>query len=340
MPLGAGLGTEALAQEHERRPERDCRLRRRRAEANPLDDPTLAPTCVLSENAQVTADASSRSRRLSAVLREEETRPPARALLRSRLRARLHAVHRADGGRPDLGGARAGAARARPALVGLGRLRVADERRSTRRKASSRLAIFVSMAALLVVALCVPEAFDDSALALRGRLRDRPVHAPGAVRAREPRRRRASGIRSNGLGVSTALGVAIAARGGLVRRSAPGDALGPGAPARLWRAVSLRRGRVEARPGTLRRAARTDLHHRARRVDRRARGRRGARCRCRDRRHRRRRDGSGGSALVALLRRRRNRCREETRRRRRGSGAERARRATPIPSCTYRWSPA
>src|SRR3954447_18873477 len=55
-------------------------------------------------------------------------RHAARALLRPRLRARHHAVHRANGGASDLGGPRAGRPRAGDALVGVGRIRVADER--------------------------------------------------------------------------------------------------------------------------------------------------------------------------------------------------------------------
>ena len=56
----------------------------------------------------------------------------ARALLRPRLRPRLHPVHGADGAPPDLVGARPGPARARHALVGVDRLRLADQRHRPR----------------------------------------------------------------------------------------------------------------------------------------------------------------------------------------------------------------
>ena len=59
-------------------------------------------------------------------------RQAARALLRPRLRAGVHAVHRAHVGPADLGGHRARDARARGAVVGVGRLRVADERHRPR----------------------------------------------------------------------------------------------------------------------------------------------------------------------------------------------------------------
>ena len=52
----------------------------------------------------------------------------ARAVLRPRLRARADAVHDADRARPELGGRAEGPARARDAVVVVGRLRVADER--------------------------------------------------------------------------------------------------------------------------------------------------------------------------------------------------------------------
>src|SRR5262245_65938828 len=53
----------------------------------------------------------------------------ARALLRPRLRPGDHAVHDADVTQPDLGGARPGHAGARPALVVVDGLRLADQRR-------------------------------------------------------------------------------------------------------------------------------------------------------------------------------------------------------------------
>ncbi len=77
-----------------------------------------------------------------------------------------HAVHGADGRRADLGGAGQGPARARRALVVVGRLRVADQRR--RPRGGRRPARDVRRdGALLVVALCVPEAFGDDGAAVR-----------------------------------------------------------------------------------------------------------------------------------------------------------------------------
>src|ERR671917_1249365 len=58
-------------------------------------------------------------------VRRRETRSPARALLRPRVRLRAHSGDEADVGHAHLGGPRPGPARARPALVGLGRVRVA-----------------------------------------------------------------------------------------------------------------------------------------------------------------------------------------------------------------------
>ena len=56
----------------------------------------------------------------------------ARAVLRPRVRARAHPVHDADGKDAHLGGPAQGPARARHAVVVVGRLRVADERRRPR----------------------------------------------------------------------------------------------------------------------------------------------------------------------------------------------------------------
>ena len=53
-----------------------------------------------------------------------------------------------------------------------------------------RLAIFAAMAALLVVALCVPDAFGDLGADVRARLRGRARRAHRAVRPRQPRRPR------------------------------------------------------------------------------------------------------------------------------------------------------
>ena len=84
------------------------------------------------------SDAHARPHR--AARADERAGDAAGALLRPRLRARDHPVHGADGRRADLGGPGQGAARARRALVGVGRLRVADQRRRPRggRGAASR----------------------------------------------------------------------------------------------------------------------------------------------------------------------------------------------------------
>ena len=51
-----------------------------------------------------------------------------------------------------------------------------------------RLVIFAAMAALLIVALCVPGAFGDEALLFAVRVRGRSHRPPRAVPARLPRR--------------------------------------------------------------------------------------------------------------------------------------------------------
>ena len=109
-----------------------------------------------------------------------------------------------------------------------------------------RLVIFVAMAALLVVALCVPGAFDDGA-DLRARLRGRAHRAHRAVRARQPRR---PALRKSvvGLAGSTAIGGGLLVGASVPRRRAQGALWAARAPARHGRAVLLRRRGLEAVP--------------------------------------------------------------------------------------------
>ena len=86
-----------------------------------------------------------------------------------------------------------------------------------------RLTIFGAMAALLVVALCVPEAFDDLGLLFACAYAIVRGGPDRALRARQPRRSRAAPL-GHGLAVSTAIGV------GLLWRPLRGRR----APGRLW----------------------------------------------------------------------------------------------------------
>ena len=138
-----------------------------------------------------------------------------------------------------------------------------------------RLAMFAAMAALLVVALCVPEAFGDSALAVRGRLRASCASAQIALFVLASRDDPALRRSVDGLASGTAVGVGPA-RGGVVRSTASAQGalwalalvLDMGGPflfgSEGWKLV----------PAPLRRAPRADHHHRPGRVDRRDRRRR------------------------------------------------------------------
>ena len=132
-----------------------------------------------------------------------------------------------------------------------------------------RLAIFGAMAALLVAALCVPDAFDDNALLFACAYGVVRVGPDRAVRRRQPRRPAACARSVIGLAVSTAIGVGLlvaasftdgALQGGLWALALALDMAGP---------VLLRLRGLEARARALRRAPRADHHHRAGRVDRR-----------------------------------------------------------------------
>ena len=109
-----------------------------------------------------------------------------------------------------------------------------------------RLALLAAMAALLIAALSVPEAFGDSAR-VRARLRRRPRRAHRAVRPR-----RAATIPTlrhsvAALAASTGRRRRAADRRRPARRHRAGRALGAGAAARHGRAVLLRRRGLEAR---------------------------------------------------------------------------------------------
>ena len=200
--------------------------------------------------------------------------------------------------------------------------------------------MFGAMAGLLVVALCVPEAFGDRALAF--------AVAYGVVRlghialfliasrddARAPplgRRLRASAPRIVDRAARRRRRSSTAAR--RRRSGCVAILLDWGAPALFG--VE----RVATGPRPLRRAAQPRDHPRPRRVDRGARRRRRGRPhRARDRR-RRARDRARGGPVVDLLRRRRPRDRAAPRcRRPRAVSATRSL-ATRTPTCTSRWSP-
>ena len=146
-----------------------------------------------------------------------------------------------------------------------------------------RLVIFGAMAALLIVSLCVPEAFGSLALTFAARLRRRPRRPHRPLHARQPRGRRPAPLgprpRRQHRGRRRPAGRRLA-----LRRPRPGGALAAGAAPRHGRALLLRLRRLETRPRPLRRAPRADRDHRPRRVDR------------RDRRRRLRRTSTSGSA--------------------------------------------
>ncbi len=126
-----------------------------------------------------------------------------------------------------------------------------------------RIAMFAAMAALLVAALCVPEAFGDRALAVRDRVRDGARRADRALPDRQPRRPRAPPL---GRRPGDQLGDrGRAARRRVVpRRRRPGGAVGDRDPDRLGRPGAVRHARVEAGSGALRRAPQPGHHPGAR----------------------------------------------------------------------------
>ncbi len=134
-----------------------------------------------------------------------------------------------------------------------------------------RLVMFAAMGAFLIASLCVPGAFGAEALGFAIAY----AVARGAhivlflLASRDDGALRHS---VNGLAVSTAIAVGLlfVAAFASGRYGSPSGAL---RSARRGRALSLRRGGVEARPRPLCRSSRRDRHHRSRRVDRRARRR-------------------------------------------------------------------
>ncbi len=201
-----------------------------------------------------------------------------------------------------------------------------------------RLVIFAAMAALLVVSLCVPEAFGDLALTF--------AIAYGVVRAahialfllasRDDPALRHSVL---GLAVSTAIGVGLLVAASLLDGVAQGALWALALCPRHGRALLLRLRGLEAGAGALRRAPRADRDHRPRRVDRRDRRRRrgsgstpgSSPRRCSASRWPRR---CGGSTSTSSRWSPRGGWREP----RRGASGTRWR-ATPTPTCTSRWSP-
>ena len=99
-----------------------------------------------------------------------------------------------------------------------------------------RIAIFAAMAAMLVAALAVPGAFDDDALAVRMRVRDRPDRPHRPLPDREPRRPASPSVGQTALPFSTAIGIAL-----LVAASAADGVLQVG----FWAlALAARHGRA------------------------------------------------------------------------------------------------
>ena len=263
----------------------------------------------------------------------------ARALLRPRLRARDHAVHRADVRPADLGRAGPGPAGAGRPLVGVGRLRVADERRRSRggrgphrdvRRdggAPGRLALRARApsATRALLFACAYAAVRVAHIALfMLASRDDPALRSSVLGAR----------RQHGVAVALLVGASFADG----RRA--GGPLAARPRCSTWAGPTSSAPRAGARPGPLRRATRADRHHRARRVDRRDRRRR----RRAPRRGHRRRGGaghrrwpprSGGSTSTSSRSSPSGGSPGPRRARSRTSS-----RATRTPTCTCRWSPA
>ena len=202
----------------------------------------------------------------------------------------------------DVAGARPGAVRARGALVVVGRLRVADERRRSggRCRAASRCSRRWPPSSS-PRSPC-RDAFGDDALVFAcayGIVRVAHIWLFTIASRDDPGLRRSV----TGLAGSTAVGVSLLVAASFTDGVAAGSALGDRDRLRRRRPVPLLRRGLEADAGALRRAPRADRDHRARRVDRRDRRRRRRDRRRRgDRRGHARRRARGG-ALVALLRR-------------------------------------
>ncbi len=179
---------------------------------------------------------------------------------------------------PHLGGAGAGASSCSACSGGPGSATPGSPASWTPRRASCASRSSRAMAALLVVALCVPQAFGDLGLLFACAYGVVRVGADRALRGGRAATIPALRHSVTGLAVSTAIGCGPP-RGGLVRRRhPPGRALGARADARHGRPLrSSTRTGWKLAPAPLRRAPRADRDHRARRVDRGdRRGRRGA----------------------------------------------------------------
>ena len=106
-----------------------------------------------------------------------------------------------------------------------------------------RLVFFAAMAAMLIAAICVPEAFGDLALAFAlaiGFFRVAHIALFTIAGPDEPGLRRST----QALAVSTAIAVGLLAAASAFDGLAAGGALGAGAGARLRRALLLRRSRA------------------------------------------------------------------------------------------------
>ena len=200
-----------------------------------------------------------------------------------------------------------------------------------------RLAMFAAMAGLLIVALCVPEAFGDRAVpfavayaVVRG---GHILLYVLASRGDPAMRHSVAGLAlSSAIAVSLLFGAAFLDSGWQEALWVLAIVLDFGEPA------GHGHGRMDARPGPLRRAPQPGDHPRPRRVDR------GPRRRLPVRPHRRRhrrcgaRDRAGRRPLVDLLRRRRPRHRASADPGRRRAGSATRWPGTPTRTCTTRWS--
>ena len=262
----------------------------------------------------------------------------ARALLRPRLRARPDAVHGADGGHPDVGGPGTRRPRARRAVVVVGRLRLAHERRQPRGGHGSLRDLRRHGGPARGGAVRA-RGVRRLRPRVRGCLRRRARGADCPLPRREPWRGRASAraaqVRPGPRREHRCRrGPAVARLGH--RRRPPGGPLGRRARRRHGGPGTVRVGGLEARARPLRRAPRPDHHHRARRVDRG--DRRGRRAWDRRRGGRGRGAGSRGrrGTVVALLRPRGARGRPPARERGARARSRTRSRATRFRSSTSR----
>ncbi len=189
------------------------------------------------------------------------------------------------------------------AVVGVGRLLLADERRSTPTTDAVRAVIFAAMARAADRLDLHPRRLRRSRARGRDRLRLRPLRAHRPLPHRQPRRPRAAPLRSWSRRRLHHLHRADGRRD-VPRARRSGRALGHSADARRPRDRLLRRRGLAGPAGPLRRALRPDRPDRARRVDRRDRGRRRGDPDDRDRRGGGRRDRADRRHVVDLLRHR------------------------------------